>query len=68
VQYYGQSTSQGALVAGYTLLQASVAWQITKTYLLVARCDDILNEAPETRPDVFMAGRTFSGVLQGQWQ
>jgi hypothetical protein len=68
VKYYGQSLSQGAKVAGYTTVEGSVAAQVTKAYLAVFRVDDLMDEAPETRPGVFMPGRTYSLVIQGQWQ
>ena len=68
VKYYGQSLSQGVEVDGYTTIEASAAAQVTKAYLAVFRIDDLMDEAPETRPGVFMPGRTYSLVIQGQWQ
>jgi hypothetical protein len=67
VKYYGQAFAQGVKVDGYATVEASAAAQITKAYLAVLRVDDLMNEAPETRPGVFMPGRTYSLVLQGQW-
>ncbi|HET9623754.1 MAG TPA: TonB-dependent receptor [Kofleriaceae bacterium] len=67
-KYYGQAFSQGVKVDGYVTVEASAAAQITKAYLAVLRIDDLMDEAPETRPGVFMPGRTYSLVVQGQWQ
>jgi outer membrane receptor protein involved in Fe transport len=64
----GWSYDQTVVVNGYALVGATATAQLSKEYLAVLRCDDLLNERPETRNGYHTAGRTISLVLQGQWR
>ena len=68
VTYFGESINQLVHVPGYTLLLATVTWQISPKYLLVLRGDDLLDARPETRAGYHSAGRTITAVFQAQWQ
>jgi hypothetical protein len=54
-------------VPGYTLVELTGNAQLARDYLLVLRCDDLLDEQPETRAGYHAEGRTVSVVVQGQW-
>jgi outer membrane receptor protein involved in Fe transport len=68
VKYFGEAIDQTKRVDGYTLIEANLTAQITKQYLGVLRCDDLLNAAPETRAGYHMPGRVISIVMQGTWE
>jgi len=68
VKYFGPSNDQGMRVAGYTLVEANAAAQITARYLAVLRVDDLLDAQPETRSGFHAAGRVISLVMQGTWE
>jgi outer membrane receptor protein involved in Fe transport len=68
VRYFGHSLDKGNSVSGYTLVEASATSPITKQYLAVLRCDDLLDKRPETRAGYHSAGRTIYLVLQGSWE
>lgn len=67
VRYFGLSLDQGAHVAGYPLVEATATAQLTKEYLAVLRCDDLLDQRPETRAGYHSVGRVVMLTLQGQW-
>ncbi|HEX4419852.1 MAG TPA: TonB-dependent receptor plug domain-containing protein [Kofleriaceae bacterium] len=68
VSYFGQSISTGMTVPGYTIVELDASAQITKQYFVVVRCDDLLDEQPETRAGYHTPGRIISTVLQGTWE
>lgn len=68
VTYFGDNYQGTTLNAHYTLVSATATLQATKQYLIVARCDDLLDEAPITRAGFRAPGRTISVVLQGSWE
>jgi hypothetical protein len=55
------------MTASYYLTEATVSAQLGATWLGVLRCDDLLNERPETRSGYHAPGRTISLVVQGTW-
>jgi outer membrane receptor protein involved in Fe transport len=65
---FGSSIDQTKTVPGYTIVQATATAQLSREYLAVLRCDDLLDARPETRSGYHSAGRVISVVLQGQWQ
>ncbi len=67
VRYFGLSLDQGKHVPGYTIVEASATAQLSKDYLAVLRCDDLLDARPETRAGYHDIFRVISLVLQGQW-
>lgn len=67
VTFFGESRNQGMTLAGYTQLEATGTWQITRQYMLVLRGADLTNTRPETRPGVFGPGRTVFAVFQASW-
>jgi outer membrane receptor protein involved in Fe transport len=65
--YFGMSIDQTVHVPGYTLVELTGNAQLARDYLLVLRCDDLLDVRPETRAGYHAEGRTVSVVVQGQW-
>jgi len=68
VMYFGESIDQTVKLPGYTTVQLTATAPISKEYLAVLKCDDLLNAAPETRAGYHTVGRVISLVLQGSWQ
>jgi outer membrane receptor protein involved in Fe transport len=67
VTYFGLSLDQGTHVPGYALVQVTATAHVTADYLAVLRCDDLLDERPETRAGYHAVGRTISLIVQGTW-
>ena len=83
VRYFGQSYDMGngaiadpscpagstplVKCVGYTTVEATATWQISRKYLGVARVDDLFDVRPETRPGYHTAGRVVTVIFQGQW-
>jgi len=65
-RYFGASTDKNVEVESYALLEASASARYGD-WLAVARCDDLLDAAPETRNGYHLPGRVFSLVVQGQF-
>src|SRR4029079_9758093 len=68
IKYFGASIDQSQPVSGYATLEANVAAQVAKQYLLVLNVDDLSNVQPETRIGYHTAGRVISLILQGTWE
>jgi hypothetical protein len=66
-RYVGAALDSGGMTASYVLTEATVSAQLGATWLGVLRCDDLLNERPETRSGYHAPGRTISLVVQGTW-
>jgi outer membrane receptor protein involved in Fe transport len=67
VMYFGESTDQTVKLPGYTTVELTATAPISKEYLAVVKCEDLLNAAPETRAGYHTVGRVISLVLQGSW-
>jgi len=57
----------GITVPGYTLVEAAVTDQLSRDYVAVLRCDDLLDARPLVRASYHGTGRTISLILQGTW-
>jgi outer membrane cobalamin receptor len=68
VRYFGESIDQANQVPGYTLVEATASAALSREYLAVLRCDDLLDVRPETRHGYHTPGRVVFLVLQGQLQ
>ena len=68
VKYFGAAIDQSQRVAGYATLEANLAAQVTKQYLVVLNVDDLSNVQPETRVGYHTAGRVISLIMQGAWE
>lgn len=67
VKYFGASIDQSQSVSGYATLEANLAAQVTRQYLVVLNVDDLSNVQPETRIGYHTAGRVLSLIVQGTW-
>jgi outer membrane receptor protein involved in Fe transport len=66
-RYFGESVDREMPVAAYTTLEASAAATWRDDWMAIVRCDDITDEAPETRSGFHLPGRVFSLIVQGTW-
>jgi hypothetical protein len=67
VRYVGPTTDRGMDVGSYLLWEATATAQLGGDWLAVVRCDDLLDEAPETRSGYHQPGRVVSLIVQGTW-
>jgi hypothetical protein len=68
VRYFGTAMDRGMEIAGYALFELSATATLGGDWLAVVRCDDLLDEAPETRNGFHSPGRVLSLVVQGTWE
>lgn len=65
-RYQGEVVDRGEVRAASVLVEASVTVQV-RGWLGVVRCDDVLDERPETRSGYRAPGRVLSLIVQGTW-
>ena len=65
-RYAGEAVDRGEPTPAYATVDATASAQIGG-WLGVLRCEDLLDEQPETRTGYSMPGRVFSLVVQRTW-
>ncbi|HVK78105.1 MAG TPA: TonB-dependent receptor [Kofleriaceae bacterium] len=68
VRWFGEAIDRATTVDSYYLVEASASAQFGGDWLAVVRCDDLLDERPETRSGFHLPGRVFSLIVQGTWE
>jgi outer membrane receptor protein involved in Fe transport len=66
-RYVGRAIDGARQTPAYVMWEASATAQLGGDWLAVVRCDDILDEAPETRNGFHMPGRVLTVIVQGTW-
>jgi hypothetical protein len=66
-RYTGRARDQLETTPAYVVWDASVTANLRGDWLGVLRCDDLLDERPETRAGYHTSGRVISLALQGTW-
>jgi hypothetical protein len=66
-RYAGRGIDLGMETPAYVMWEASVTANLRGDWLGVLRCDDLLDQRPETRAGYHTPGRVISLALQGTW-
>ena len=66
-RYAGRGIDLGVTTPAYVVWEASVTANLRGDWLGVLRCDDLLDQRPETRAGYHTQGRVISLALQGTW-
>jgi hypothetical protein len=66
-RYVGRAIDGGTITPAHVLWEATATAQLGGDWLAVVRCDDVLDEAPETRNGFHLPGRVLTVIVQGTW-